>query len=172
MENTPEQRAAAAARSARYRARKREQAAAEADAAATASNAASVTRDAGKADDVAHPKVSMVEEVDKALGAMRWIMPSDGGAIALAKLSAGRIDSMVARNDDSLSSRISTEEQTLIRLLHEIGGTPTVRMQHELRSMRMSSTPSEAKNEHNTGGEKPQQKSNVSKFERPKRGRA
>ena len=165
---TDDQRKAAAAKRAReYRERKRLERLDQGRRAQPNRPPATEARDG----DSVTPTISA--EVEIALAAMKWLQPSDGGAVALARHSARRIDSMVAKEDDRLASRISQETQTLIRVLHEIGGTPTVRMQHELRSMRIAARVPEGEDDRNDADEEQKQEvgATVSKFERPVRRR-
>lgn len=122
-------RAAAAKRSRDYRERKRNQAAAAA--APTAP-----PRDASRKGKGAADPATMAASVEQALGAMKWLQPSDGALMDMARLYASQIDKIL-REDPSATGKAASLGQLLTRILHELGGTPTVRMQHELRSLRL-----------------------------------
>lgn len=115
----------AAERSRKYRERK----AAEAAAAAELER---IERDEQAA---SQPSRVMLRATEAAINAMKWIQPSDGALVAQAKLVALQID-MVIEIDPMATGKAASLGQLLTRVLHELGGTPTVRLQHELRSLR------------------------------------
>ncbi len=67
---------------------------------------------------------------------MKWLEDSDKGAITAARIYDGMIDDLVAE-DPTATGKAATLGQMLMRILHELGGTPTVRLQHELRALRL-----------------------------------
>lgn len=108
---------------------------------------------------------AMREAVESALKAMKWIQPSDAASVAQVRRLAKAIDELEHEGD---RIRLLSAHQALTRVLHELGGTPTVRMQHELRSLRAqkNEVPNGSNDEAAAAG-------NVSRFERPaKRKRA
>lgn len=108
----------------------------------------------------------MRDAIESALKAMKWIQPSDAASVAQARQLAKSIDELAHEGD---RIRMLSAHQALTRVLHELGGTPTVRMQHELRSLRAQTkneVPDGSNDEASTAG-------NVSAFRRPpKRKRA
>ena len=127
----------AAERARNYRERKKSEAL-EAEAAAAAA------RDARDADTPsqnppASPprRISMRESIDEAIAAMKWLKPSDKAAEDAARLYAGLIDETLER-DPTATGKAASLGQLLARWLHELCGTPTVRLQHELRSLRIA----------------------------------
>lgn len=93
---------------------------------------------AAAAVDAAHaqivPQMSMADAIATSVAAMKWLAPSDGAAVLLARLLASQIDALTAAGDIAGSIRHSS---ALLRILRELGGTPMVRLQHELRSRRV-----------------------------------
>ena len=118
-----------AERARNYRQRKRE----EREAAAAAERDADTERDA----DAGTKRVSMRAELDASLKAMKWLKPSDKAATAVATMLADQIDHQLEQ-DATQTNRVTALSHALMRALHEIGGTPTVRLQHELRSLRVA----------------------------------
>lgn len=116
-----------AERAREYRARKR----LEREAAAAVAAAERDARDAA----AANKPFRYVESVEAALAAMKWIRDSDGAAVDLVKLAAVKLDRLVADEPDA-TSKFASLSQLIFRGLRELGGTPTMRLQHELRSMR------------------------------------
>jgi len=135
MVSDEEKRAQAATRARRYRERKR----ANANAADTLPG---LTRDAvasstiPPADAPKPPAFTMLNSVNAAIDAMKWLQPSDFAAVDLARMTALQYDNLLA-GDPSATGRAASLGQLLTRVLHELGGTPTVRLAHELRSMRL-----------------------------------
>lgn len=104
----------------------------------------------------------MVSAVEAALAAMsKWLVDSDAASVAQARMLARRVDRYEHSDDDV---KLLSAHRALTRVLNDLGGTPTVRMQHELRSLKLA-----AKTEVLDGGEGETEKpaGNVSKFERP-----
>jgi hypothetical protein len=83
------------------------------------------------------PRIQMRASVAAALEAMKWLKDSDKAATDLALMIADQID-WQADADPTATGRIASLSHALMRALHEIGGTPTVRLQHELRSLRVA----------------------------------
>lgn len=77
----------------------------------------------------------MINSVNLAVDAMKWLQPSDYALVDLARQTAMAMDRVLA--DDPNSPKAATWGNLLKQTLHELGGTPTVRLQHELRSMRL-----------------------------------
>jgi hypothetical protein len=78
---------------------------------------------------------ALVRSVEDAIAHMKWIQPTDGALVDMAKLYAVQID-MVLQLDPTATGKAASLGQLLTRILHELGGTPTVRLQRELRSLR------------------------------------
>lgn len=97
--------------------------------------AAAAARDANEDSSDTSPKPTMRDVVDEALKAMKWLKPSDKAATAVATMLAEQLDHQLEL-DATATNRIASLSHALMRALHEIGGTPTVRLQHELRSLR------------------------------------
>lgn len=115
--------------------------------------------------DAAAPRI-MRESVRTSLEAMKWLQPSDLAAVLQAKMLAEQIDELTFSGE---TTKVLSAHRALTTVLDRLGGTPTVRMQHELRSLRqagkMEATPD--------GDEGTDATSNVSQFKRPqKRGRS
>lgn len=123
---------AAALRARKYRAAKKRKAL-EAAAAATDERDAERDGQAGKPTQV---RPSIAASTENALAAMKWIKDSDGALVDMARLYSLQIDEILYR-DPEATGKAASLGQLLTRILHELGGTPTVRLQHELRSMRM-----------------------------------
>lgn len=105
--------------------------------------------------------------VRAAVVAMKQLAESDQALVEVAYSTARQVDRLIATGDLMMSSRIFTGQQTLVRALHELGGTPTVRQQFEFRSRRVAPT----KGPVSDGGDE-QGSGTVSQFRRPeKRGR-
>jgi hypothetical protein len=76
----------------------------------------------------------MAAALESSLSAMKWLAASDGAAVALARLEAKQLDALLALNTAAAASLALRLQAQLLRLLDSLGGTPRVRMQHELRS--------------------------------------
>ncbi len=135
MTTPPKERTPAAERSARYRANKKLRDA------ASAAQAAGAKRDEER--DAPPPPPSLlltqVDATELALSAMsKWLQDSDKAAVNQARFYSKLIDGIDVENDERATAKLTSLGQLLTRILHELGGTPTVRMQHELRSMRLN----------------------------------
>ena len=121
--------------------------------------AARAVRDAARtpASD-APPSTVMADAVATALTAMKWLEPSDDAAVAQAKMLAATVDRLQHAGEES---KALSAHRALTVVLNDLGGTPTVRLQRELRSQKL--TKSEVP--HGSRGE--EAAGNVSKFERP-----
>jgi hypothetical protein len=148
--STEQRKAAARERARKYRERK----AAERDAAAQAE------RDAR---DAAAPRI-MRESVRAALEAMKWLQPSDVAAVLQAKMLAEQIDELTFAGE---TTKALSAHRALTTVLDRLGGTPTVRMQHELRSLRQAAKMEGAPD----GSEGNDAASNVTQFKRPQKRR-
>lgn len=100
----------------------------------TAAAVAAAERDARDAAAESKP-FRYVASVEAALAAMKWIRDSDGAAVDLVKFAAVQLDRLVEAEPDA-TGKFASLSQLILRGLRELGGTPTVRLQHELRSMR------------------------------------
>lgn len=73
--------------------------------------------------------MSLSESLDATIGAMTWLKPSDGAAVALAALYARQIDTVVAEHE------VGSQELTkalylgphLLNTLRALGGAPAER---------------------------------------------
>lgn len=135
----------AAERAREYRARKASERAAEEAAA----------RDARDAE---APRV-MRDAVEASLAAMKWIAPSDAASVAQARSLAEDVDLLRHAGD---TNRALSAQRALSRVLNDLGGTPTVRMQHELRSLKAAK-----RTEGADDGDSVPTPDNVTKLERP-----
>ena len=121
MAQTPEQRRAAAAeRMRRKRAAERE---ARGQGAAAAAHVANVPE--------ARP---MREAVDSAIAAARWMTLSDEASKEQARQLADDVDASNAAGDRAAAR---AAHRALSRVLNDLGATPSVRLQRELRSRRL-----------------------------------
>lgn len=110
----------------------------------------------------------MLDEVKTSLAAMKWLQPSDGASVAQAKALAAEIDQMT---DAGETSKALSAHRALSRVLNDLGGTPTVRLQHELRSLKLGRRTGEGEGSEGVSGDEAEQEGSaiVSKFERPKK---
>lgn len=157
MGATPEERRA---RDAERKRRARAAAAAEARAAKDAAASANP------------PGTEMQDEVSKALAAMeKWLAASDGAAIMQARMIARLIDRLTHEGD---IVKALNAHGRLTRVLAELGGTPTVRMARELRSLKAAAK--QGADDERESGEgataSAGEAGNVSKFQRPPKRRA
>lgn len=77
----------------------------------------------------------MRQSVEEAIAAMRWLAASDAATVMQAKLLASLVDTAEATGDVRLALR---GHSLLAGVLSELGGTPRVRMQLEVRARRLS----------------------------------
>ncbi|PJJ62179.1 terminase small subunit [Compostimonas suwonensis] len=82
------------------------------------------------------PPGPLSEALDAAIAAMKWLVPSDGALVALAREQARYADGLNAIGTAEARSRGLRFMVVLQRTLADLGGTPRVRMQLELRSAR------------------------------------
>lgn len=148
-----ERRARVAAKSRAYRARKKAEREAE--------RAASVS-DAGDAP----APTTMHDAVESALSHMKWLVPSDDASVAQARMLAEDID--LLRHAGETTKAMSAHAK-LSRVLNDLGGTPSVRLARELRSLKHV-TPSEGSDD--SSAPEVERPGNVSKFERPAKRKA
>lgn len=115
-----------------------------------------------------HPQPKTMEkDVEAALKAMqKWLAPSDAAAIGQARMIARMIDKLTHEGD---VVKALNAHGRLTRVLTELGGTPTVRMAHELRSLKMSGAGAESERDKGEGeaGGATGAGGNVSRFSRP-----
>lgn len=128
--------------------------------------AAAVKRDAEKAEYRRRPDASIPRTMRDAVettiaAASKWLVDSDAALVAQARMLARNVDTYLFTCEDS---KMLSAQRALTRVLNDLGGTPTVRMQHELRSLKLA-----AKTEVPDGGEGEAgtQAGNVSEFKRP-----
>lgn len=77
---------------------------------------------------------TMRDALEVSLAAMKWLAASDGTSVAQARALAEDVD--VLRHAGDVVKALSAQ-RALSRVLNDLGGTPTVRMQHELRSLKL-----------------------------------
>lgn len=148
-----ERRAKNAEKNRRYRARK----AAERDAArGVVSGHAAVT---------VAPSV-MRDAVSSAIGHMKWLVPSDDASVAQAKMLAEDID--LFRHAGEHTKALSAQAK-LSRVLNDLGGTPSVRLARELRSLKAGPRTEGDDDATTSDGSLP---GNVTKLKRPPKRRA
>lgn len=99
------------------------------------------------------------EALERSLAAMKWLAPSDAALVAQARLLARQTDALFAAGATMPALRYMT---VLGRVLGDLGGRPRVRMQYELRSLRLAQ-PETAGKLSSTAAEQ----SNVTRLERP-----
>ena len=146
-----ERRAKNAAKQRAYRARK---AAQRAEAKATAGNGSQ----AGPA------PTTMRDAVAEAIASMKWLVPSDVASRTQALELAREVDELTHEGE---RTKALSAHRALSRVLSDLGGTPSMRMQRELRSLKNAPKP-EGDDERDDKATP----SNVSKFERPAKRRA
>lgn len=105
---------------------------------------------------------TMRDAVDEALAHMKWLVPSDLASKAQARELAREIDELTYEGD---RAKALSAHRALSRVLGDLGGTPLVRLQRELRSLRLAAK-SEADDERKSdeGAATP---ANVTRFQRP-----
>lgn len=118
MVSAEAKRAAARERARKYRARKRE--------------AEAAGRPLPR--DVAAGTV-MRDAVASALGAMKWLATSDDASVVQARMLAQQVDELTAAG---ATTKLLAAHAALQRTLGALAGTPTVRLQHELRALRVA----------------------------------
>lgn len=99
----------------------------------------------------------MHDAVETALSAMRWLVDSDAAAKAQARMLANTVDRLQSAGEET---KALSAHRALTKVLNDLGGTPTVRLQREVRSLKL-------KTEVPDGGSDSPAQGNVSKFERP-----
>jgi hypothetical protein len=145
MQSDEERRAKNAAKQRAFRARKAAERAAAKAAAGDGGDAATTMRDA----------------VESALAAMKWLTDSDVASKAQARLLAEQVDVLGHRGD---TIRMLSAHRALSQVLSDLAGTPKVRLQHELRSARVT-----AKQGGDDVGNEGEAAGNVSAFKRPQK---
>lgn len=105
----------------------------------------------------------MHDDVELALGAAKWLAESDAASKRQALMLADDVDWCTA-NGDRAGARAA--HRALSRVLNDLGMTPSVRLQRELRSRK--ATPEVPDGSSSTAPEA----SNVSQFKRPPKRRA
>lgn len=105
------------------------------------------------------------DTVEAAIEAMaKWLTPSDAGSVQQARRLAQVIDEAIFTGD---VSRELAAHGRLSRVLDQIGGTPTVRMAHELRSMRANGGGGGVGGDEASSGEAGETPANVTALQRP-----
>ncbi len=129
-----------AERARNYRQRKALEAKAAAEAQAAErdnSRDAGTERDAAAIDTPSKPRAIVLRDsVADAIAHMKWLKPTDSALSDMALMYAGMIDDLVAE-DPTATGKAASLGQLLARLMTQLGGAPTVRLQHELRSLRL-----------------------------------
>lgn len=81
---------------------------------------------------------TMRDAVDESLRAMKWLVPSDLASQVQARELARTIDELTHAGEDA---KALSAHRALSRVLSDLGGTPQVRLQRELRSLRRAPDP-------------------------------
>lgn len=81
---------------------------------------------------------TMRDAVDEALAAMKWLVASDVASVMQAKELAREIDELSAEGE---RTKALSAHRALSRVLSDLGGTPNMRMQRELRSLKHAPPP-------------------------------
>lgn len=79
----------------------------------------------------------MLTAVDTSVAAMRWLEDSDEALVVLTRQQAAQIDALLAVGTPAARGQATRAQSQLLRSLQALGGTPVVRLQHELRSRRL-----------------------------------
>lgn len=117
---------------------------------------------AGNADDRGEVPTTMRDAVREALAHMKWLAPSDIASEVQAMELAKRVDVLTHADDET---RALSAHRALSRVLTDLGGTPIVRMQRELRSLKQK--PHEPEGVSESGDGRPKLGGNVTEFKRP-----
>ena len=95
-----------------------------------------------RADAVANAPRTQRDALEASIAAAKWLKPSDGAAVGLARTLAEELDYADHMREDALALRIAGQ---FTSLLGQLGLTPVVRMRFELRSSQLAAkTASEA----------------------------
>jgi hypothetical protein len=105
---------------------------------------------------------TMRDAVDEALAHMKWLVPSDVASKAQARELAREIDELTHAGE---RTKALSAHRALSRVLNDLGGTPLVRLQRELRSLKHAKAEDEGERKQGEG--QARQPGNVTKFERP-----
>lgn len=140
------------ARDAERKRRKRAEEAAAREAASVAARTSSAS---------AAPR-TMRDAVDEALAHMKWLVPSDLASKVQAQELAREIDELTHAGE---RTKALSAHRALSRVLGDLGGTPLVRLQRELRSLKQAK--SEDSGEREQGEGEAGRAGNVTRFERP-----
>lgn len=97
---------------------------------------AASTGDSGDASPAKRRKIRLYESTLQAIEHMKWLKPTDFALRDQALLYAGMIDDLLY-TDPTATGRAASLGQLYARLITQLGGAPTVRLQHELRSLRL-----------------------------------
>ncbi|WP_123546613.1 hypothetical protein [Frigoribacterium sp. PhB107] len=111
--------------------------------------------------DASVPRV-MRDAVEASLAAMKWLTPSDAGAVAQARMLAEQVDLLTAAG---ATTKLLSAHGRLAATLGSLAGTPTMRMQHELRSLRAAGKTDEEGDADDDDSEQPD---NVTALPRPR----
>lgn len=104
------------------------------------------------------------DAVEEALRHMKWLAASDAASVMQARALAVQVDFMTEAGE---TTKMLSAHRALSKVLTDLGGTPIVRMQRELRSLRQMPEEVESgggKSGGKSGGKLPE---NVTEFKRP-----
>lgn len=104
----------------------------------------------------------MRDAVDEALAHMKWLVPSDLASKMQARELAREIDELTHAGE---RTKALSAHRALSRVLSDLGGTPLVRLQRELRSLKHAKAEDEGERKQGEGAAR--QPGNVTRFERP-----
>ncbi|WP_010156213.1 terminase small subunit [Leucobacter chromiiresistens] len=107
----------------------------------------------------------MRDAVDEALASMKWLVASDVASKMQAKELAREIDELTHEGE---RTKALSAHRALSRVLSDLGGTPNMRMQRELRSLKHAPE-AEGDDERDDATPTPD---NVTKLKRPPKRRA
>ena len=108
---------------------------------------------------------TMRDAVDEALSSMKWLVASDVASKMQAKELAREIDELTHEGE---RTKALSAHRALSRVLSDLGGTPNMRMQRELRSLKHAPE-AEGDDERDDATPTPD---NVTKLKRPPKRRA
>lgn len=130
---------------------------------------AAASRDAGRAEartqNASAAPRTMRDAVDEALASMKWLVASDVASKMQAKELAREIDELTHEGE---RTKALSAHRALSRVLSDLGGTPNMRMQRELRSLKHAPE-AEGDDERDDATPAPD---NVTKLKRPPKRRA
>jgi hypothetical protein len=104
---------------------------------AAAAAATSDKSDKAKSSNASDPPL-LEKTMREAVALMKQLTDSDNALVETLYATARNVDRLVATNDLMWTARINSGHQTITRILHELGGTPTARQQYEFRSKKLT----------------------------------